>query len=79
MSIYLLNQTIIKIEFSPFFLSSLGRLAQCSLDVSLWLTHKSPASAQVHAITVFNELHFNRYHFYQWYTPTALMKDAISN
>ena len=41
-------------------------------------TYKSSpfCSVQVH-VSVFDERHFDHCWFYQWYTPTALMKEAI--
>ena len=82
MIVYSMNHTVVKIEFSPsFFISSSERLARRSLSISPWFTHK-PApfcSAQVHDVSVFDERHFDNCRFYQWYTPTALMKEAILN
>ena len=62
-----------------FFLSSSERLARRSLSVSPWFTHKSTPfhSPQVHDVSVLNKRHFDHCRFYQWYTPTALMKETI--
>ena len=64
---------------NSFFQSCSVRLTWHTLGVSPWLTHKSApfCHAQVHDITVFDELHFGRYWFYQWYTPSALIENAI--
>ena len=61
-----------------FFLSSSVRLARQSLNVSPRLKHTSAPSCS-QDIIVFDECHFNDYQFCQWYTPTALMKDATLN
>ena len=84
MNIYILNQMMVKIEFSPscfllsFFISEASSaLSQC---IALFSRKSAPfCSAQVHDITVFNERHFDRCLFYQWYMPTASMKDTIFN
>ena len=56
--------------FSFFLLSSLSRLAQHSLDLLPWLTHKSVpfCHVQVHNVSVFDKRHFDHYRFYQCYT-----------
>ena len=79
MIVYILNQTMVKI---PFIVSCLARLTQHSLDVSLWLTHKSAPFCHhtlVHNVSVFDNRHLNHCQFYQRHTPTALIEDAILN
>lgn len=63
-----------KVEFSAlFFLHQRGYSSSFSHRIALIDTYPF-CSAQIH-ISVFDELHFDHYQFYQSYMPTALMMD----